>query len=325
MTDQRIIFREHGGPEVLEFENFEVSQPKANEVTVRMTAIGLNFIDTYQRSGLYPMSLPSGAGSEGSGIVEAVGSDVQHLNIGDRVAFCGGALGAYATRMTRPAQSVVKLPDDISDEDAAAVMLKGLTVQYLIRQIYPVRSGETVLFHAIAGGVGTIATQWLKALGVTIIGTAGSSEKAELAKSLGCDHVILYRDENIAERVGEITNGDKVPVVFDSVGKDTFEASLNCLKPRGLMISYGNASGAVTGVNLGILAAKGSLMVTRPTLATFTSTPEALQHAADDLFSFMRDGHIKTQIRQRYSLKDAQQAHIDLESRQTTGQTLIIP
>ncbi|NBT39749.1 MAG: quinone oxidoreductase [Alphaproteobacteria bacterium] len=325
MTDQRIIFREHGGPEVLEFENFEVSQPKANEVTVRMTAIGLNFIDTYQRSGLYPMSLPSGAGSEGSGIVEAVGSDVQHLNIGDRVAFCGGALGAYATRMTRPAQSVVKLPDDISDEDAAAVMLKGLTVQYLIRQIYPVRSGETVLFHAIAGGVGTIATQWLKALGVTIIGTAGSSEKAELAKSLGCDHVILYRDEDIAERVGEITNGDKVPVVFDSVGKDTFEASLNCLKPRGLMISYGNASGAVTGVNLGILAAKGSLMVTRPTLATFTSTPEALQHAADDLFSFMRDGHIKTQIRQRYSLKDAQQAHIDLESRQTTGQTLIIP
>ncbi|MGC6390560.1 MAG: quinone oxidoreductase family protein [Alphaproteobacteria bacterium] len=325
MTDQRIIFREHGGPEVLEFENFEVSQPKANEVTVRMTAIGLNFIDTYQRSGLYPMSLPSGAGSEGSGIVEAIGSDVQHLNIGDRVAFCGGALGAYATRMTRPAQSVVKLPDDISDEDAAAVMLKGLTVQYLIRQIYPVRSGETVLFHAIAGGVGTIATQWLKALGVTIIGTAGSSEKAELAKSLGCDHVILYRDEDIAERVGEITNGDKVPVVFDSVGKDTFEASLNCLKPRGLMISYGNASGAVTGVNLGILAAKGSLMVTRPTLATFTSTPEALQHAADDLFSFMRDGHIKTQIRQRYSLKDAQQAHIDLESRQTTGQTLIIP
>lgn len=325
MTDQRIIFREHGGPEVLEFENFEVSQPKANEVTVRMTAIGLNFIDTYQRSGLYPMSLPSGAGSEGSGIVEAVGSDVQHLNIGDRVAFCGGALGAYATRMTRPAQSVVKLPDDISDEDAAAVMLKGLTVQYLIRQIYPVRSGETVLFHAIAGGVGTIATQWLKALGVTIIGTAGSSEKAELAKSLGCDHVILYRDEDIAERLGEITNGDKVPVVFDSVGKDTFEASLNCLKPRGLMISYGNASGAVTGVNLGILAAKGSLMVTRPTLATFTSTPEALQHAADDLFSFMRDGHIKTQIRQRYSLKDAQQAHIDLESRQTTGQTLIIP
>lgn len=325
MTDQRIIFREHGGPEVLEFENFEVSQPKANEVTVRMTAIGLNFIDTYQRSGLYPMSLPSGAGSEGSGIVEAVGSDVQHLNIGDRVAFCGGALGAYATRMTRPAQSVVKLPDDISDEDAAAVMLKGLTVQYLIRQIYPVRSGETVLFHAIAGGVGTIATQWLKALGVTIIGTAGSSEKAELAKSLGCDHVILYRDEDIAERVGEITNGDKVPVVFDSVGKDTFEASLNCLKPRGLMISYGNASGAVTGVNLGILAAKGSLMVTRPTLATFTSTPEALQHAADDLFSFMRDGHIKTQIRQRYSLKDAQQAHIDLESRQTTGQTLLIP
>lgn len=325
MTDQRIIFREHGGPEVLEFENFEVSQPKANEVTVRMTAIGLNFIDTYQRSGLYPMSLPSGAGSEGSGIVEAVGSDVHHLNIGDRVAFCGGALGAYATRMTRPAQSVVKLPDDISDEDAAAVMLKGLTVQYLIRQIYPVRSGETVLFHAIAGGVGTIATQWLKALGVTIIGTAGSSEKAELAKSLGCDHVILYRDEDIAERVGEITNGDKVPVVFDSVGKDTFEASLNCLKPRGLMISYGNASGAVTGVNLGILAAKGSLMVTRPTLATFTSTPEALQHAADDLFSFMRDGHIKTQIRQRYSLKDAQQAHIDLESRQTTGQTLIIP
>lgn len=325
MTDQRIIFREHGGPEVLEFENFEVSQPKANEVTVRMTAIGLNFIDTYQRSGLYPMSLPSGAGSEGSGIVEAVGSDVQHLNIGDRVAFCGGSLGAYATRMTRPAQSVVKLPDDISDEDAAAVMLKGLTVQYLIRQIYPVRSGETVLFHAIAGGVGTIATQWLKALGVTIIGTAGSSEKAELAKSLGCDHVILYRDEDIAERLGEITNGDKVPVVFDSVGKDTFEASLNCLKPRGLMISYGNASGAVTGVNLGILAAKGSLMVTRPTLATFTSTPEALQHAADDLFSFMRDGHIKTQIRQRYSLKDAQQAHIDLESRQTTGQTLIIP
>jgi len=325
MSDQKITFHEYGGPEVLRLESFTPRPPGAGEVLVRMTAIGLNFIDTYQRSGLYPIPLPSGAGNEGAGVVEEVGDGVTHVAVGDRVAFCGGALGAYTTRMTRPAATVVKLPDDISDDDAAAVMLKGLTVQYLIRQIYPVQAGETVLFHAIAGGVGTLATQWLKALGVTIIGTAGSQEKADMAKSFGCDHVILYNEENVPERVAEITGGAKLPVVFDSVGKATFMDSLDCLRPRGLMITYGNASGAVTDLNVGVLAAKGSLMLTRPTLATFTATQEQLQTGSDDLFSFMRSGAIKTSINQRYQLEDAAQAHIDLESRKTTGQTLIIP
>ncbi len=325
MSDQKITFHEYGGPEVLRLESFTPRPPGAGEVLVRMTAIGLNFIDTYQRSGLYPIPLPSGAGNEGAGVVEEVGDGVTHVAVGDRVAFCGGALGAYTTRMTRPAATVVKLPDDISDDDAAAVMLKGLTVQYLIRQIYPVQAGETVLFHAIAGGVGTLATQWLKALGVTIIGTAGSQEKADMAKSFGCDHVILYNEESVPGRVAEITGGAKLPVVFDSVGKATFMDSLDCLRPRGLMITYGNASGAVTDLNVGVLAAKGSLMLTRPTLATFTATQEQLQKGSDDLFSFMRSGAIKTSINQRYQLEDAAQAHIDLESRKTTGQTLIIP
>ena len=325
MSDQQIVFHEYGGPEVLRLETFTPRKPASGEVLVRMTAIGLNFIDTYQRSGLYAIPLPSGAGNEGAGIVEEVGEGVSHVAVGDRVAFSGGALGAYTTRMTRPAETVVKLPDDISDEDAAAVMLKGLTVQYLIRQIYPVQAGETVLFHAIAGGVGTLATQWLKALGVIIIGTAGSPEKAQLAKSLGCDHVILYNEENVPERVADITKGKKVPVVFDSVGKATFMDSLDCLRPRGLMITYGNASGAVTDLNVGVLAAKGSLMLTRPTLVTFSATQEQLKKSTDDLFSFMRSGAIKTFINQRYKLEDAAQAHIDLEARNTTGQTLIIP
>ena len=271
---KRIQFRAHGGPEVLEFVDYSPAEPGPQQVRVRNEAIGLNFIDTYYRSGLYPLpELPSGLGNEGAGVVDAIGSDVRNVNVGDRVAYGTGPLGAYSELHVLPAANVVKLPDDISCEEAAAVMLKGLTVQYLLRQTYELKGGETILFHAAAGGVGSIACQWAKALGVQLIGTVSSPKKAALAKKLGAWATIDYSHEDVAQRVLELTDGKKCPVVYDGVGKDTWLTSLDCLSLRGLMVSFGNASGAVTGVNLGILSQKGSLYVTRPTLASYANTP----------------------------------------------------
>ena len=321
----RIQLDAPGGPEAMNVVEVDTPTPGPGEVLVRHTAIGLNFIDTYHRSGLYALPLPTGIGLEAAGVVEALGDGVTRLKAGDRVAYGTGPIGAYAEAHVVNADRVAILDDGISDEQGAAMMLKGLTAQYLLRQTYRVKAGETVLFHAAAGGVGLIAVQWLKHLGATVIGTAGSQEKADLAKSHGCDHVILYRDEDIAERVAEITNGAKVPVVYDGVGKDTWIASLDCLQPRGLMVSYGNASGPVTDVDLGILAAKGSLYVTRPTLFAYTSTAETLQAAADDLFDVVRSGAVKIEVMQEYNLSDAVKAHQDLENRKTTGSTILRP
>jgi NADPH2:quinone reductase len=321
----RIQLDAPGGPEAMNVVEVDTPTPGPGEVLVRHTAIGLNFIDTYHRSGLYALPLPTGIGLEAAGVVEALGDGVTRLKAGDRVAYGTGPIGAYAEAHVVNADRVAILDDGISDEQGAAMMLKGLTAQYLLRQTYRVKAGETVLFHAAAGGVGLIAVQWLKHLGATVIGTAGSQEKADLAKSHGCDHVILYRDEDIAERVAEITNGAKVPVVYDGVGKDTWIASLDCLQPRGLMVSYGNASGPVTDVDLGILAAKGSLYVTHPTLFAYTSTAETLQAAADDLFDVVRSGAVKIEVMQEYNLSDAVKAHQDLENRKTTGSTILRP
>ena len=323
---KRIQFRAHGGPEVLEFVDYSPAEPGPQQVRVRNQAIGLNFIDTYYRGGLYPLpELPSGLGNEGAGVVDAVGSDVHNVKVGDRVAYGTGPLGAYSELHVLPAANVVKLPDDISFEQAAAVMLKGLTVQYLLRQTYELKGGETILFHAAAGGVGSIACQWAKALGVKLIGTVSSPKKAALAKKLGAWATIDYSHEDVAQRVLELTDGKKCPVVYDGVGKDTWLTSLDCLSLRGLMVSFGNASGAVTGVNLGILSQKGSLYVTRPTLAGYANTPENLQKMADELFEMIRTGKIKVEISQRYALKDTAKAHIELASRRTTGSTILLP
>lgn len=319
-----IRFHKTGGPEVLQLEDVTVGDPGPGQVRLRHTAIGLNFIDTYHRSGLYPLPLPSGLGSEGAGVVEAVGSGVTGLKEGDRVAYAGGTPGSYSEARLYPAERLVKVPKGISDQQAAAMMLKGLTVQYLIRRVYNVQKGETVLFHAAAGGVGLIACQWLKALGATVIGTVGSDEKAKIAKAHGCDHTIVYTRENFAERVKEITGGRKVPVVFDSVGKDTFMGSLECLQPRGLLAVFGNGSGPVTGVDLNILA-KGSFYVTRPTLNTYTAMREDLERGAKELFDVVKSGKVKIEINQTYKLADAAQAHRDLEGRKTTGSTVLIP
>ncbi len=316
---------EYGGPEVLRWENVAVGEPGPSEARVRHTAIGVNFVDTYQRSGLYPLKLPSGLGSEGAGIVEAVGSDVAHVKPGDRVAYAGGPVGSYAEVRLMPADRLVKIPDGISDQTAAAMMLKGMTTQYLIRRTYRVKPGDTVLFHAAAGGVGLIACQWLKALGATVIGTVGSDVKAELAKSHGCDHTIVYTREGFAKQVREITGGKGVPVVYDSVGKTTFMGSLDCLQPFGLLVSFGNASGPVPPFELGILATKGSLYVTRPTLATYTATRADLEATAKDLFDVVLSGKVKIEIHHTYALKDAQQVHRDLEARKTTGSIVMLP
>jgi len=264
-----VRFYETGGPEVLVWEKVEAGQPGPGEARIRHAAIGLNYVDTYVRSGAYPASLPSGLGTEAAGVVEAIGPGVSEVKVGDRVAYSGGPQGAYSEERVMPADRLIVLPEGISDQQAAAMMLKGMTAQYLIRQIYEVREGDTILFHAAAGGVGLVACQWAKALGATVIGTVGSDEKAELAEAHGCDHPIIYTRENFVERVREITGGAMVPVVYDSVGKDTFMASLDCLKPRGLMVSFGQSSGAIGPVDLGILAQKGSLYVTRPTLRTY--------------------------------------------------------
>lgn len=320
-----IRIRSYGGPEVLEWVDIDVPPPAAGEVTIRQTAIGLNFIDIYFRTGLYQEPLPHGLGYEAAGEVVAVGAGVTRLAVGDRVAYGQSSLGAYATARNLDAGRLVKVPEGVTDEEAAALMLKGLTVQYLFRQTYRLEAGETILFHAAAGGVGLLACQWAKALGVKLIGTVSSPEKAERALAAGAWAVIDYSRENIAHRVLELTDGAKVPVVYDGVGKATWEASLDSLAPRGLLVSFGNASGPVTGVNLGILAAKGSLYVTRPTLATHIATTAALQAAADELFGLVLDGKLAAQITQRYPLAEAGRAQEALQNRETTGATVLLP
>lgn len=323
---KRIQFASHGGPDVLEYVDFQPAALGDHDVRVANHAIGLNFIDTYYRSGLYsPASLPSGLGGEGAGVVDAVGKAVTNVKVGDRVAYGTGPLGAYSELHVLPAAHVVKLPDSISFELGASVMLKGLTVQYLLRQTYPLKGGETILFHAAAGGVGSIACQWAKALDVKLIGTVGSAAKAERAKALGAWATIDYSHEDVAARVLELTDGKKCPVVYDSIGKDTWDVSLNCLAPRGLLVSFGNSSGPVSGVNLGVLAQKGSLYVTRPTLGSYADSPASLQAMADELFAMLASGQIKVDINQRFALKDAAQAHIALSGRQTSGSTVLLP
>lgn len=314
-----------GGPEVMEYVEVEVGEPGPGEARVRQHACGLNYIDVYFRDGLYPQQLPAGLGMEGAGVVEAVGADVTHVRPGDRVAYAGRPPGAYAEARVMPAAVLVKLPDAISFETAAAMMLQGLTVQYLLRRTYPVRGGETILFHAAAGGVGLIACQWARALGVTMIGTVGSDDKAALARAHGCTHTINYNKENFVERVKEITGGKGVPVVYDSIGKDTFTGSLDCLAPLGMLVSFGSASGPVPPFGLQELASRGSLFVTRPTLFTHIAKRADLEDMAADLFGMVQSGKIKIDINQRYALADVAQAHRDLESRKTTGSTILIP
>lgn len=323
---KRIQFSTIGGPEVLQYVDFEPAEPGPQQVRVRNKAIGVNFIDTYFRSGLYPApSMPSGLGTEGAGVVEAVGSEVTRFKVGDRVAYGSGPLGGYSEAHTLPEANLVLLPEAISFELAAAVMLKGLTVQYLFRQTYELKADEIVLFHAAAGGVGSLACQWARAIGAKLIGTVSSAEKAAHAKSLGAWETINYSHENVVQRVLELTNGKKCPVVYDGVGKDTWETSLDCLEPRGLMVSFGNASGAVSGVNLGILAQKGSLYVTRPTLGTYANNAESLQGMADELFKMLATGKIEVGEVQQYDLKDAATAQTELSARRTTGSTILIP
>jgi NADPH2:quinone reductase len=314
-----------GGPEAMKFVDVEVPPPGKGEVRIRHTAIGLNFIDTYHRSGLYPVSLPSGIGLEAAGVVEAVGEGVTHLKAGDRVAYGTGPIGAYAEVRNAPANRVLKIPEGISDETAAGMMLKGMTVRYLLRATYVVKKGDTILLHAAAGGVGLIASQWAKALGATVIGTVGSDDKMAIAKAHGCDHVINYRTEDTAKRVRELTGGKGVPVVYDGVGQATLMTSLDSLSPRGLLVSFGNASGPVKAFDLGLLSAKGSLYVTRPTLMTYTASDEELRETAADLFEMVKSGKVKVPVNQRYALKDAVQAHKDLEARKTTGTTVLVP
>ncbi|MEQ5052017.1 quinone oxidoreductase [Klebsiella michiganensis] len=324
----RIEFHQHGGPDVLQALEFTPKDPAEHEIQVENKAIGINYIDTYIRSGLYPPpSLPSGLGTEAAGVVSKVGSGVKHIKAGDRVVYAQSALGAYSTVHNVPADKAAILPDAISFEQAAASFLKGLTVYYLLRKTYEIKAGEPFLFHAAAGGVGLIACQWAKALGAKLIGTVGSAQKAERAKQAGAWQIINYPEENIVERLKEITDGKKVHVVYDSVGKDTWEASLDCLQRRGLMVSFGNSSGPVTGVNLGILNQKGSLYVTRPSLQGYITTRDELTEASNELFSLIASGVIKVDVAesQKYALTDARRAHEVLESRATQGSSLLLP
>ncbi|HEY5237076.1 MAG TPA: quinone oxidoreductase [Rhizomicrobium sp.] len=314
-----------GGPEVLVLEDVDLAAPARGQVRVKHTAIGVNFIDTYQRSGLYPVPVPGGLGLEAAGTVEALGEGVTSLKIGDRVGYCSGPLGAYAEANNVPADRLVKLPDGISDEEAAASMLKGMTAQYLLKRTFPVQRGQTILFHAAAGGVGLILCQWAKHLGATVIGTVGSDDKIALAKAHGCDHVLNTRDENWVSRVRAITKDEGVPVVYDGVGKETWNGSLDCLAVRGMMVSFGNASGPVPAFEPGILSAKGSLYLTRPTLMHYTRTAQELQETADDLFDVIARGVVKIEIHQRFKLADARAAHEALHSRNTTGATILLP
>jgi NADPH2:quinone reductase len=317
---------ETGGPDLLRWEEYDPGQPAAGEALVRHEAVGLNFIDVYQRTGLYPLpSLPAVLGLEGAGIVEAVGEGVTEFAAGDRVAYAAVPPGAYAEKRLIPAHRLVKLPDTISTQQGAAMMLQGMTARYLLRGCYEVKAGDTILIHAAAGGVGLIVCQWAHHLGATVIGTVGSEAKAELARAYGCDHAILYNQEDFAERTREITGGKGVDVVYDSVGQATFMKSLDCLRPMGMMASFGQSSGMVPAFDPGLLSAKGSLFLTRPTLMTYTAEREALLAHARDLFEVVQSGAVKIEIRQTYPLSEAARAHQDLEARKTTGSTILIP
>ena len=318
-----IRFEKPGGPDVLSWQQVEVGKPGEGQVRLRHTAVGLNYIDTYHRSGLYSLPLPSGIGSEGAGIVEEVGPGVSGLKSGDRVAYAGGPIGAYAEERVVPTERLVPVPDGISDQQAAAMMLKGMTAWYLVRRTYPIKRGDTILIHAAAGGVGLIVCQWAKHLGATVIGTVGDPAKATLAKQNGCDYPILYKNEDFVAKVNELTQGKKLPVVYDLVGKDTFYKSLDCIAPLGLMASFGQSSGAIGPVDIGILAAKGSLFLTRPTLNTYTASREDLLTAARELFEVVKSGVVKLAINQTYPLREAARAHRDLEARKTTGSTVL--
>jgi len=320
-----IRIHQTGGPEVLSWEEVDVPAPAAGEATVRQHAVGLNFIDTYHRTGLYPLPLPAGIGLEGAGVVEAVGAGVSEVRVGDRVAYAGGPVGAYAEVRNIPAHRLLRLPDAIAFATAAAMMLQGLTAAYLLRRTYRVQAGDTVLIHAAAGGVGLIACQWAKALGATVIGTVGSPAKAELARAHGCDHVINYSTENFTQRVREITGGEGVPVVYDGVGKDTFMGSLDSLRPLGMMVSYGNASGPVPPFDVLLLSQKGSLFVTRPTIVSYTAKRADLEALGAELFDVVASGKVRIEVNQTYPLKEAAQAHRDLEARKTTGSTILLP
>jgi NADPH:quinone reductase len=325
MRCHAIRIHETGGPDVLRWDEVDVGEPAAGQVLLRQTAVGLNYIDTYHRSGLYKIALPTVLGLEAAGVVERVGPNVDDVTAGDRVAYASAPIGAYAEYRVYPADKLVKLPAGISDTQAAAMMLQGMTVEYLVRRTYAVHAGQTVLLHAAAGGVGLIASQWLKHLGASVIGTAGGPEKAALAKAHGCRHVIDYRSEDVAARVRELTGGMGVPVVYDGVGKDTFQASLDSLSRRGMLVSFGNASGPVAAFEPAVLAAKGSLFLTRPTLADYTATREDLLASAAALFDVVARGAVKVEVRQTYALKDAAQAHRDLQERRTTGSTVLLP
>ena len=325
MITNAIRVNKQGGPEEMRWEEVALPEMQKDDVLIKHTAIGLNYIDTYHRSGLYPMPVPLTLGIEGAGIIIEAGENVNDLNVGDRVAYASPPTGSYAEAKVMPADRLVKIPDNISDEIAAAIMLKGMTVEYLVRRTYNVKAGQTVLFHAAAGGVGLIACQWLKAIGAKVIGTVGSEEKAALAKANGCEHTILYREENFVDKVKEITNGEGVPVVYDGIGKDTALKSLDCLSPLGMLVVFGNSSGNAPPIETGLLAAKGSLFLTRPTLMTYNAKREDLVESAQQLFNMVGSGKVNISINARYDLKDAAQAHKDLESRKTTGSTLLMP
>lgn len=309
----------------MRFVDVDLGKPGEGQIRLRHTAIGLNYIDTYHRSGLYPQPMPSGIGLEAAGVVEELGQGVKGLKVGDRIAYGTGPIGAYAEVRNMPANRVIKIPKSISDETAAGMMLKGMTARYLLRAVYKVKRGETILLHAAAGGVGQILSQWAKALGVKVIGTVGSAPKMAAARERGCAHVINSGEENVVARVKEITDGKGVPVVYDGVGQATLMTSLDCLQPRGLLVSFGNASGPVKAFDLALLAAKGSLYVTRPTLASFTGTDADLKETAGDLVEIVRSGKVKIPVNQRYALSDAVKAHEDLEARRTTGATVLVP
>jgi len=320
-----IRIHEPGGPEVLRWDDVDVGEPGPLEAVVRHGAVGLNYIDVYHRTGLYPLPMQSGLGLEAAGTVTSVGDEVTGLVAGDRVAYASPPIGAYAQERRMPADRLVRLPDSIDDQTAAAVMLKGLTAQYLLRRTYRVQPGETILFHAAAGGVGSLACQWASHLGATVIGTVGSDEKAELARAHGCDHVIVYSREDVVERVNDITDGAGVPVVYDAVGQATWEASLDCLQRFGTMVSFGNASGPVEPIAPTLLAAKGSLYLTRPTVMDYTADRADLVSGAEEVFEVVGSGAVRVEVRQTYALTDAAQAHRDLESRRNTGSTVLLP
>lgn len=325
MMAKAIRMNRTGGPEVMEYVDVEVGEPGPGEARVRHAACGINFIDVYFRTGLYPQPLPAGLGMEGAGVVEAIGEGVTEVAVGDRVAYAGRPNGAYCEVRNMPSALLLRLPSAISFETGAAMMLQGLTVQYLFRRTVPLKRGDTILFHAAAGGVGLIASQWARALGVNMIGTVGSDEKAALAKAAGCSHVINYNTEDFVARVMEITNGEKVSVVYDSIGKDTFIKSLDCLRPLGMMVSFGSASGPVPDFSLAELSSRGSLFITRPTLFSYAAKRADLEAMAADLFAVVASGEVKIAVHQTYKLADAAQAHIDLEARKTTGSSILVP